>query len=133
MAAVPINYVAVLVAAIAGFLVGWGWYAALGKAWLAGLGKNAIDMQPRALPFVIAFLANLLMAYLLAGLLGHLQDVTVRGAVITALFVWAGFLAAPMLVNHQFQGVKPIVTVIDAGHWLAALVAMAIIIGAFGV
>ncbi len=31
MPAVSINYLAVVIAAIAGFLVGWGWYTVFGK------------------------------------------------------------------------------------------------------
>ena len=35
-----INYLAVVVAAVAGFLLGWGWYSVFGKVWMAGLGKK---------------------------------------------------------------------------------------------
>ena len=131
--AVPVNYLAVFVAAVAAFVVGWIWYAVFGKARLRAMGKGETDMPTSVLPLVVAFIADLLMAYLLAGLLGHLQDVTVRGGLITALFVWAGFIATTMLVNHQFQGIKPIVTAIDAGCWLAILLVMAVVIGLFGV
>jgi hypothetical protein len=131
--AVPVNYLAVFVAAVVAFVIGWIWYAVFGKARLRAMGKSETDMPTAILPLFIAFIADLLMAYLLAGLVGHLQDVTVGGAVITALFVWAGFIATTMLVNHQFQGIKPIVTAIDAGSWLAILLGMAIVIGLFGV
>ncbi len=132
MTAVPVNYLAVFVAAVAGFVTAWIWYAILGNCRQQASGKSEINV-PALLPFAIAFLANLLMAYLLAGLVGHMQDVTLRGAIVTALFIWAGFVATTMLVNHQFQGVKPIVTAIDAGSWLAVLIVMAIVIGLFGV
>ena len=132
---VTVNYLAVVVATIAGFLVGWGWYAAFGKVWKEGLGRTAEECRgPMPFtPLVIAALACLVMAWILAGLVGHLHDVTVRGAVISALFVWAGFVATTVLVNQQFQGLKPVVTAIDVGHWLAVLLVMAVIIGAFGV
>ena len=38
-----------------------------------------------------------------------------------------------MGVNHAFEGAKPMLTVIDGGHWLAVLLLMGAIIGAFGV
>jgi hypothetical protein len=133
MTAVPVNYLAVFVAAVAGFVTAWIWYAILGNSRQRASGKTEMSDVPAFLPFAIAFLANLLMAYLLAGLVGHMQDVTLRGAIVTALFIWAGFIATTMLVNHQFQGVKPIVTAIDAGSWLAVLIVMAIVIGLFGV
>ena len=72
------------------------------------------------------------MAWMLAGLMGHLANVTVRGGLITAFFVWAGFVLTTTVVNQQFHGSKPLVTIIDAGHWLAVLLLMGAIIGAFG-
>jgi len=128
MNTVPINYLAVVIAAVAGFLVGWGWYTAFGKVWQEALGKSREDCKPTPLPFIIAAVG----AWMLAGLMGHLADVTVRGGVISAFFVWVGFVLSTTATNQAFHGTKPIVTVIDAGHWLAMLVVMGAIIGAFG-
>jgi hypothetical protein len=130
---ISVNYLAVAVAAGAGFLVGWGWYAAFGKVWMAALGKTKEDCKPAPVPFVIAGVACLLMAWMLAGLMGHLADVTVRGGIISAVFVWVGFVLTTVGVNQAFQGLRPVVTAIDAGHWFAVLIVMGAIIGAFGV
>ena len=130
-----INYLAVVVAAVAGFLLGWGWYAAFGKVWMAGLGKNmeeCKDQKPSPAPFIIAAVACLVMAYMLAGLMGHIDQVSVRGGAISGFFVWFGFVLTTVATNHAFDGMKPVVTAIDAGHWLAVLVLMGVIIGAFG-
>ena len=83
-------------------------------------------------PLVIAGVACLVMAYMLAGLMGHLANVTIRGGMISAFFVWIGFVLTTVATNHAFEGMKPVVTAIDAGHWLAVLVLMGAIIGAFG-
>jgi len=69
---------------------------------------------------------------MLAGLMGHLADVTMRGGVITAFFVWVGFVLTTTATNQAFHGTKSIVTVIDAAHWLVVLAVMGAIIGAFG-
>jgi Protein of unknown function (DUF1761) len=130
---VPINYIAVVVAAVAAFLMGWAWYALFGKVWMVGLGKTKADMKPSPAPFIIAAVADLLMAWMLAGLMGHLNDVTIKGGVVSALFVWAGFVLTTTAVNQAFQGRPPAVTAIDAGHWLAVLLLIGAIIGAFGV
>jgi Protein of unknown function (DUF1761) len=132
MGPVPINYLAVVVAAIAGFLTGAGWYTLFGKAWLRGLGKAKGDMKSTPLPFILSMFANLLMAYILAGVIGHVHVMTVRGGVISALFVWAGFVLTTTVVTQQFEGQRPLVTAIDVGHWLAVLVIMGAIIGMFG-
>ena len=50
-----------------------------------------------------------------------------------AIFVWLGFVLTTTATNQAFEGMKPVVTAIDVGHWLAVLVLMGAIIGAFGV
>ncbi|MGA8433837.1 MAG: DUF1761 domain-containing protein [Methyloceanibacter sp.] len=106
MSAVPINYLAVIVAAVAGFLVGWGWYTAFGKVWQDALGKRKEDCKPTPLPFIVAAVGCLLMAWMLAGLMGHLADVTLRGGVISAFFVWVGFVLTTTATNQAFRGTK---------------------------
>jgi Protein of unknown function (DUF1761) len=132
----PINYLAVVVAAIAGFALGWGWYTVFGKVWMAGLGKSKEDCekaQHSFTPLIIAAVSCFLMAWMLAGLMGHLSDVTIKGGVVSAIFVWIGFVLTTVATNHAFEGIRPVVTAIDAGHWLAVLILMGAIIGAFGV
>ncbi len=130
-----INYTAVIIAAAVGFAIGSVWYMALGQAWMNALGKTKQDLKPTPLPFIIAFIAQLVMAYILAGLIGHLgkDSVTISNGIISAAFCWVGFVLTTMIVNHSFQGSSRILTIIDAGHWLAVLIAMGAIIGFFGV
>src|SRR5215472_8477814 len=70
-----IDYWAVLIAAIAGYIVGAVWYWGLGKPWMAALGLTEAmirgkDKKPSPLPFVLAFVADVVMAWVLAGLVG---------------------------------------------------------------
>jgi hypothetical protein len=103
-----------------------------GHAGKRGLGKKKADMKPTPMPFIIAAVALFVMAWMLAGLMTHLGNVTIRGGLMTAFFVWLGFVLTTMGVNQAFQGQKPIVTAVDTGHWLAVLAVMGAIIGAFG-
>ncbi len=132
-----INYVAVIIAALAGFGLGAVWYMVLGGTWMRALGKTPADLKPegsaKVMPFIISIVALFVMALMLAGLMGHLGDVTIRGGVISGLFVWVGFVITTMGVNHAFSGAKPMLTLIDGGHWLAVLLIMGAVIGAFGV
>ncbi len=131
-----INYFAVLAAAIAGFAVGMGWYAILGDRWIAALGKSREELLPDGKPPVAtmatSFVAELIMAWMLAGLIGHIGVASVSGGVITACFVWFGFVATTQLVNHRYGRLPFSLTIIDAGHWLAVLVVMGIVIGFIG-
>jgi Protein of unknown function (DUF1761) len=144
MAFAGMNYLAVLIAAIAGWLVGALWYGVLAKPWIAALGltmeefkarRAALKSSAKALPFVLAFVADLVMAWMLAGVLGHLGpgQVTLRNGIISAAFLWFGFVLTTLAVNNAFGGRKYTLTAIDAGHWLAVLVVMGGIVGGAGV
>src|SRR5689334_530023 len=114
MAFAGINYLAVVIAAVAAWIAGAVWYGLLSKPWVAAQGRTMeafkADQAARKgsvhawLPFVLVFLAELVMAYVLAGMVGHLGTVTVRSAVISGLFVWAGFMLTIVLVNNAFAG-----------------------------
>ncbi len=126
------SYLAVLVAAVAGFAFGSVWYMALGKRWVAALGMTERP-KPTPLPFIAAFVCQLVMAWMLAGLVGHLGEVTVGRAMFSGALVWFGFVLTTMIVNHRFQSARWSLTVIDAGHWLGVLLVMGLVIGLFGV
>jgi hypothetical protein len=83
---------------------------------------------------VLALIANLIMAWMLAGVLGHLGpgQVTLRNGLISAAFLWFGFVLTSTVVNNAFAGRTPASTGIDVGHWLIVLLAMGAIIGAIG-
>ena len=127
-----VNYIAVVVAAVAGFAFGSAWYMTLSKPWIAAAGL-AEQPKPKPTPFIIAIAAQLVMAWMLAGALGHLGDVSVVAGLITAALIWVGFVVTTMTVNHRFQGAPWALTLIDAGHWLGVLLVMGVVLGLFGV
>jgi hypothetical protein len=138
-----LNYWAVLAAAVASFMFGGVWYGLLSKQWMeaAGLGTTGLA-QPREgasglspMPFVIAFIAQIVMAWMLAGIIGHLGpgQVTFKNGVISGFLVWLGFVITSLAVNHTFQGSRRSLTAIDGGHWLGVLLIQGAIIGWLGV
>lgn len=132
------SYLAILVAAIASYIFGAVWYMALSKQWIAALGQTEEEFKSRPfspVPFVIAFISQLVMAFVLAGTIGHLGvgQVTPRNGMISALFIWTGFVLTTLATNHGFQGAKRSLTVIDGLHWLGVLVIQGLVIGLFGV
>src|SRR5882757_6541062 len=134
-----INHLAIFIAAIVAWLGGAVYYTTLGTRWVAAQGKTVEQFHAEQaakkgtlaawLPFALAFLADLAIAWVLAGMVGHLGTVTIRSAVISALFVWAGFIVTTMLVNNSFAGRRYTLTLIDAGHWLLTMVLMGVVIG----
>jgi hypothetical protein len=130
-----VNYLAVIIATLAGFGLGAVWYMVLAKPWMHAVGKSEVDRPQggaQIVPIAIAIVALFVMALMLAGLMAHIGDVTVRGGLISGLFVWLGFVITTMGVNHAFGGAKPMLTLIDGGHWLAVLLIQGAVIGAFG-
>ena len=131
-----VNYLAVIIATLAGFGLGTVWYMVLAKPWMHAVGKTEADRPQggaQVLLFAIAIVALFVMALMLAGLMGHIGDITVRGGVVSGFFVWLGFVITTMGVNHAFGGAKPMLTLIDGGYWLAVLLIQGAVIGAFGV
>jgi len=141
MSIMGINYWAVLVSAIAGWLLGAAYYMALARPWMAAQGwKSEADMlgpsgKASPVPFIASFIAELIMAWVLAGVLFHVGKgaFTVKGGIVSALLVWLGFVATTITVNYAFSQKPLTLTAIDAGHWLAVLLLMGIILGAWGV
>jgi hypothetical protein len=131
------NYLAIILAALAAF--GWGaiYYMTLSKQWLAAVGMTQEQMQTgrSPTPFIISLVALVVMAWVLAGTLGHLGpgQVTLRNGIISALFLWLGFIATTVFVNNAYPGRKYSLSVIDSIHWLGVVVIQGAVIGAMGV
>jgi Protein of unknown function (DUF1761) len=136
-----LNYLAVVIAAIAAWLAGALWYMALGKTWSAAQGLSeeqlhAARNRPGAyLPFLYCLVAELVMAWVLAGLMGHLGtgQVSVLNGIISGAFCWLGFVITTMVAGNTFAMRDMRLLWIDGGHWLIVLVLMGAIIGAMGV
>lgn len=132
-----VNYLAVVVAAVASFIFGSVYYMALGKSWMAALGKTEADMKANMspVPFIVAAVAQLVMAFMLAGVIGHLGQgmVTAKNGLIAGFFIWLGFVATTLAVNHGFQGARRSLTLIDGGHWLGVLLIQGLVLGLMGI
>ena len=98
--------------------------------------ETAGIMAAKLLPFgydIYAFVADLVMAWVLAGVLGHLGALTLRAGLISAALCWLGFVMTTLTVNNTFAHRDWRLLWIDGGHWLVALLLMGAIIGAMGV
>ena len=133
MAFAGMNVLAILAAAVAAFAWGAAYYMTLSKQWLAAVGKTEPNKSP--VPFIISFVALVVMAWVLAGTVGHLGpgQVTLKNGIISALFLWLGFVVTTIFVNNAYPGRKYSLSVIDSIHWLGVLVIQGAIIGALGI
>jgi hypothetical protein len=134
-----VNFIAVIVAAIAGWLLGAAWYGVLGKQWMEALGWSEADCTgpdgKRHMPIgpmLLAFFAQVMMALMLAGVIGHIGPPAAMNGIVSGALVWLGFVVTTISVNNAFQKRKAMLTAIDAGHWLGVLVVQGLVIGLFG-
>ena len=119
MAFAGLNYLAVVVAAVVAWLAGAGWYMVFGKPWMAALGLTEAmikgkDNKPSPVPFVLAFIADLVMAWVLAGLIGHLGvgQVTIVPFVLVADIEKDGLL----VLEVRFDFVERVFRVLGRGR-----------------
>lgn len=128
-----VDYWAVVIAAIAGYVAGALWYWALSKPWTKAQGFTVESMKANQspVPFILAFAANLVMAWMLSGIIGHLGigEATIRNGAISGALVWFGFVLTTLAVNYSFARRSLQLLLIDAGHWLVVMVLQGVVIG----
>ena len=93
------NYVAILVAAIAAYLAGAIYYGWLGKTWMKAARIDPAEAKMSLPLMVTGFVCELVMAWVMAGVIGHLGEVTIRTGLISAALLWLGFMATTLTVN----------------------------------
>lgn len=134
-----VDFLAILIATVAGMACGPAWYGVLSKPWMAAAGLTEADIKGHdgrpgggPAPYLVALFAKFVMAFCLARLLAVLDALSIGNAVAAALFLWIGFVAAPLAVNHRFQMRPWSLTLIDGGYWLLVMIVQGVVIGWFG-
>jgi len=122
------------VAAVAAWLFGAAWYMGLSKPWLRAAKLDPAAMKRSPAPFIVSFVAELIMALVMTLVVGALtggEPNPLAGAIFGFL-LWLGFVATTLAANHRYQGFGWTLTLIDAGHWLGVLIIIGAVIGWFG-
>ena len=129
-----VNWLAIIAAAVLGWLFGAVWYTALSKPWLKAVRIDPTTMRNSVMPFVIGFVGLVVMAFVLSlvipGMTGG--EPSVVAGIVLGFVLWLGFVATTLTVNHRYQGFGWALTAIDSGHWLGAMLIMGAVIGWFG-
>lgn len=129
-----INYLAVIVAAVAAFALGALWYSPVlfSKPWqeLVGLTDEKIKSANMAVTMGGSFVLIVLMSFGLAVILNNYPEaVDWLASLYTGLFVGILFAATSMGINMLYQQ-KPLkLFLIDAGYQVLFLTLMGIILG----
>jgi len=128
------NYAAVVVAAVAYWLLGAVWYGMLfSKPWMALENmsmEQAKSMNP-VLPYVITFVLNLLIAYSLAQICIWRNANTIGRGASVGVLLWIGFVGPITFTTYMFEMRPRTLYAINEFYPLAGLVLMGAIIGAW--
>ena len=136
------NYLSILVAAAAAWIFGAVYYTVFGDAWLMAQGKKKTGLKTenaglsaaaKIFPFVLSFVAEIVMAWALYGILTHMNFFTLRQGAIAGALLWFGFILTTIAVNNAYTFRSLKLTAIDLAHWLGVMLLIGAIIGAWGV
>jgi hypothetical protein len=133
-----LNWLAVLVAALAYFAVGAVWYAppVFGKAWQAagGMATPEAGMRPSAAIYLTPLIGSLLSAVALAMLAKATGTDTFAEGIALGLVVAIGFAVSIALVTAQFESQKPKPMVwgaLNGGYHVVGILITAIIVASW--
>ena len=132
------QFLVVILATVVAYAFGAFWYIFMSKPWMvaAGIPMDASGKPTRnggAMPFVIGFVATLLVAGMMRHIFvqSHLETV---GLGAMGGFGIGAFLITPWVaMNYTFSGRPFQLTLIDGANSVVGCTLMGIIFGAFGV
>jgi hypothetical protein len=129
------NYLAIVVAAIACFLLEAGWYSAFMGTWLNGIGRTMQWLVSSGINPAIQYATALVMAAVMATAISCVTQLTgkqtaLRGIKVAAL-LWVGFEMTTFSTEYIFE-VRPIgLWLVNAGYWFFGMTLMGAIVGAW--
>lgn len=132
-----ISPIAVVVATIAAFMVGFLWYspALFGGLWMQAHGYTPEHMEAAkstlGRTYGISFVCQLVMAVVLSELLYRTSTVGAAGGAGLGFLAWLGFAATIGLTANLFAEAPLVLYGIDTGYQLVYLVVMSAILGAW--
>jgi hypothetical protein len=130
------NLLAIVTAAVAAWLFGAVWYRAFATRWMDALGKTKDELMPggrRPISrMVIVFVADLIMAAVLARLIPAIGPTNVASGLLTADACWLGFVLTTIVATNGYAGNPSALSAVASWHWLGVLLVIGLVIGAFG-
>ena len=131
-----VDFIAVIVAAIASFAIGWAWHSPMlfGREWMEGSGKSPADLGREKQnmnmggSFAVQFVLSLVTAYALAVLINYLHLTSVASAIKLSLLVSIGFMATLRYGGVLWMGTSKKLFTIAAGNDIVNTAVMSVIL-----
>ena len=128
---IRVNYLAIVVAAVAAFVASSAWYAVFGNIWMELRGidpATAADMGTPARTMLFVVVQSLVVAFMLAYFVVRLGIVDWKVSVRIGALVWV-FPVMILLGSVVHENVPLRLAAIHAGDWLVKLLLMSVILG----
>lgn len=131
-----INHFAVWLLVVTHQLIGFGWYAVLGEAWLRYHAKTMTDIEnPHDFaPYCVAIVASIFVNYALAWLIARLNATSAVAGLKIALICWFAFLFVDHATVSAFSafGTNPWpLVLIDMGRAFVDFAVSGLVLGAW--
>jgi hypothetical protein len=127
-----INWLSVVIAAIASFIVGGVWYGPLfGRVWMEAFGFTKTELEKRntAKIFGLSFILSCIAALILEMFIGQEADIVF--GTIAGFFVGFGWVATFLGILYLFEGQRFKAYLINAGYCMITFTLMGLILGAW--
>ena len=126
-----INYLAVIVAAVAAFVASSVWYIVFGRelAKVSGAFAEALQQKPQRWKMLVVIAQSFVIALVLAYFLGLIGNIDWIGAVRVGVLPWIGFAAMQWVGSILWEKVPFKMAAIHAGDWLVKIVLISVIVG----
>ena len=129
-----VNYLAVLVSAVAIFILGGLWYskALFAKKWTALMGiTEAKPSAPMPVLLVQAFICSVLISWIMAIIINHFPPYNAQHGAMAGAVCWLGFAAATSYATAVFSLQPKALWLINTGYNLVSFVMAGAILGAW--
>jgi hypothetical protein len=128
---VHVNFLAVLVAALANYVIATIWYAVL----FSGVWKKLTgisEMKPMPMNIILVFIGSLVMSFVLVHSIVFGNYYTnmsgAAGGLMGGFFSWLGFIAPVTLTNVLYEKRSWKLWLLDNAFWLVSLLVMGTIL-----
>jgi hypothetical protein len=132
-AKVKTNYWAIIVAAVACFMLEAVWYSIFLQAWLDGIGRTREAMMHQGvseyLQYATALVSAAIMAVAISKVTQLTGPLTARRAIKVGALLWFSFVFTILSTEYIFEMRSFALLGINAGFWLLGTMLMGAIVG----
>ncbi len=124
------NYVGIIAGTIVLFAFGAVWYIALGSAWQAAVGvPKAVLSAAGFMPFVVSFIAGLLVSYCFDNMLWHYERADASKGAQVGVLIGVCIYVPMVAMLYCYAQRSMTLFLIDAGYGLFGFIITGAVVG----